>query len=163
MHNFDDYLVARGQLEHAKEPDDPLQNPYTYYHKQDGTPVWAIMAQDPEKIQTFQKGMAGIDVAIPVVGHFDFSTLKNSPEEENQGIAELVDVGGGHGAVLKKILDAHPEISPKNSVLQDRPDIINLAKASGVLPPAVKLMEHDFTTEQPIKGQYTLLAIFDNT
>jgi len=68
MHNFDDYLVARKQLEHVREPDDPLHNPYTFTHKQEGTLVWAIMAKDPEKLQTFQIGMSGIDVAIPVVG-----------------------------------------------------------------------------------------------
>ncbi|KAK3322662.1 S-adenosyl-L-methionine-dependent methyltransferase [Apodospora peruviana] len=153
MHNYDDYLVARGQLEHAAEPDDPLRNPFTFYHKQDGTPVWGIMAQNPEKLLTFQKGMAGIDVAIPVVGHFDFGVLKNSPEENEQGVAELVDVGGGHGIVLKKILDTHPKLSPENLVLEDRPDVIGLARESGVLPAEVKLLEHDFTTEQPVKGK----------
>lgn len=152
MHNFDDYLEARGQLENAKEPGDQLNNPFTFYHKLDGTPVWSIMARNPEQLQTFQMGMAGIDIAVPVVGHFDFSSLKNSPEENAQGIAELVDVGGGHGTVLKKILDTHPELLPKNAVLQDRPDIIDLARSSGVLPGEVKLQAHDFTTEQPVKG-----------
>lgn len=152
MHNFDDYLEARGQLASAREPDDQLNSPFTYYHKSDGTPVWEIMARNPEQLQNFQKGMAGIDIAVPVVGHFDFSSLKNSREEEEQGIAEIVDVGGGHGIVLKKILDTHPELSPKNAVLQDRPDIIELAKNSGVLPGEVKLQAHDFMTEQPVKG-----------
>lgn len=152
MHNFDDYLAARGQLEHAKEPDDPLHNPYTYYHKQDGTPVWAIMAQNPEGIETFQVGMAGLDVAIPVVGHFDFSALKNSPEDDAKGTVELIDVGGGHGIVLKKILDAHPELSAKNCMLQERPDVIQMAKSSGVLPADTQFLEHDFMTEQPVKG-----------
>jgi hypothetical protein len=99
MHNFDDYLEARNQLAHAHEPDDPLNNPYTWTHKQDGTPVWAIMAQNPEKIQTFQVGMSGIDIVIPVVGHFDFSLLKSSSPEDTT--VELVDVGGGTGAPLK--------------------------------------------------------------
>ncbi|KAK3682769.1 S-adenosyl-L-methionine-dependent methyltransferase [Podospora appendiculata] len=153
MHNFDDYLAARGQLASACEPDDPLRNPYTFTHKQDGTPVWSIMAQDPARLQTFQMGMAGIDVAIPVVGHFDFgSALKNSPEEDARGVVELVDVGGGTGGVLKQILDAHPQLSSKNLVLQDRPDIIALAKTVALLPADVKLQGHDFMTEQPVKG-----------
>lgn len=50
MHNFDDYLVSHSQLAAAQEPDDPLYNPYTWTHDQEETPVWAIMAQDPEKI-----------------------------------------------------------------------------------------------------------------
>jgi hypothetical protein len=155
MHNFDDYLVTKGQLQNAREPEDPLHNPYTYYHKQEGTPVWAIMSQDAERFQTFQTGMAGIDLAIPVVGHFDFSSLKNSPEEEAKGVVELVDVGGGHGAVLKKILDTHPELSPKNCVLQDRSEVIELSKRDDILPAEVQRQEHDFMTEQPVKGTFS--------
>lgn len=148
MHNFHEYVVKHG----LHEPDDQLHNPYTAYHKQEGTPVWAIMAQDPEKIQAFQVGMAGIDVAIPVVGHFDFSSLKNSSEEVEKGVVELVDVGGGHGVVLKKILDAHPELTAKNCVLQDRPDVIEMAKSNGILPSETQFMPHDFMTENPVKG-----------
>ena len=154
MHNFDDYLAIKGQLKNAKEPDDPLHNPYTYYHKQEGTPVWAIMSQDPERFQIFQTGMAGIDLAIPVTGHFNFSMLKNTPEEEAEGIVELVDVGGGHGAVMRKILDAHPELTPKSCVLEDRPEVIRLSKANDILPSEVQRLEHDFMTEQPIKGRF---------
>lgn len=153
MHNFDDYLISRNQLLSAHEPDDPLNNPYTWTHKQDGTPVWAIMAQDPEKIQTFQVGMSGIDVAIPVVGHFDFSTLAAGKEGEENETIQLVDVGGGHGTVLKQILDKHPELDPKKCVLQERPDVIEMAKKSGVLPEGTVFMEHDFRTEQPVTGQ----------
>jgi O-methyltransferase domain len=150
MHNFDDYLEARKQLAHAHEPDDPLNNPYTWTHKQDGTPVWAIMAQNPEKIQTFQVGMSGIDIAIPVVGHFDFSLLKStSPEDQT---VELVDVGGGTGAPLKQILEKHLELDSKKCVLQDRPEMIEMAKAGRLLPEGVVLSGHDFMTEQPVKG-----------
>lgn len=151
MVDFDDYLVAKGQLEHAREPEDPLHNPYTAKHKQEGTPVWAIMAQSPEKIQAFQTGMAGLDVVIPVVGHFDFDVLKNSAEETEKGVVELVDVGGGHGAVLSRILDKHTQLSAKNCMLQERPDVIQMAKASGILP-ELQYLDHDFMTEQPIKG-----------
>ena len=150
MHNFDDYIVAKGKYE---EPQDPLHNPYTAYYKQEGTPVWGIMSQYPERLKTFQTGMAGIDVAIPVTGHFDFSTLKNSEEDNAQGVVELVDVGGGEGVVLRKILDAHPELSAKNCALQERSELIQLAKAHNNLPADTQLFEHDFMTEQPIKGK----------
>lgn len=152
MHNFDDYLVARGQLANAQEPNDPVHNPYTWTNKLDGTPVWAIMAQNPEKIQTFQVGMAGLDVAIPVVGHFDFSSLKSTSEEQEKGRIELVDVGGGHGVCLKQILEKYPDLDAAKCVLQDVPDIIKMAKATDALPKGLKLMEHDFRTEQPVKG-----------
>ncbi|CZR47654.1 uncharacterized protein FPRO_13321 [Fusarium proliferatum ET1] len=149
MHNFDDYLVSKGKYE---EPQDPLYNPYTAYWKQEGTPVWSLMMQNPERFQTFQTGMAGIDVAIPVTGHFDFSTLKNESPDTGNATIELVDVGGGEGTVLNKILEAHPELSPRNCVLQERPEVIQLAKSKKTLPDDVQLVEHDFMTEQPVKG-----------
>ncbi|KAF5529405.1 O-methyltransferase B [Fusarium napiforme] len=149
MHNFDDYLVSKGKYE---EPQDPLYNPYTAYWKQEGTPVWSIMMQNPERFQTFQTGMAGIDVAIPVTGHFDFSTLKNDSSDTDNATIELVDVGGGEGTVLNKILEAHPELSPKNCMLQERPEVIQLARSKKTLPDDVQLVEHDFMMEQPVKG-----------
>ncbi|KAF5612641.1 O-methyltransferase B [Fusarium tjaetaba] len=149
MHNFDDYLVSKGKYE---EPQDPLYNPYTAYWKQEGTPVWSIMMQNPERFQTFQTGMAGIDVAIPVTGHFDFSTLKNDSSDTDNATIELVDVGGGEGMVLNKILEAHSELSPKDCMLQERPEVIQLAKSKKTLPDDVQLVEHDFMTEQPVKG-----------
>ncbi|KAF5533049.1 O-methyltransferase B [Fusarium phyllophilum] len=149
MHNFDDYLVSKGKYE---EPQDPLYNPYTAYWKQEGTPVWSIMMQNPERFQTFQTGMAGIDVAIPVTGHFDFSTLKNDSSDTDNATIELVDVGGGEGTVLNKILEAHPELSPKNCMLQERPEVIQLAKSKKTLPEDVQLVKYDFMMEQPVKG-----------
>lgn len=149
MHNFDDYLAVRSQLASAREPDDPLHNPYTWTHKQDGTPVWAIMARDPEKIQTFQVGMAGLDFAIPVVGHFNFDLLKNNDEN----YVELIDVGGGHGASLTQIISAYPGLDPRKCILQERPDVIDMARKSGTIPDGLVLMEHDFFTEQPVKGK----------
>ncbi|PNP83461.1 hypothetical protein FNYG_03024 [Fusarium nygamai] len=130
MHNFDDYLVSKGKYE---EPQDPLYNPYTAYWKQEGTPVWSIMMQNPERFQTFQTGMAGIDVAIPVTGHFDFSTLKNDFSDKENATIELVDVGG----------ELHAS---------ERPEVIQLAKSKKTLPDDVQLVEHDFMTEQPVKG-----------
>ncbi|KAK3385231.1 hypothetical protein B0H63DRAFT_522573 [Podospora didyma] len=94
--------------------------------------------------------MAGVDAAMPPTGHFDFGLLKNSPEENEQGIVEIVDVGGGHGAVLKKILGANPELSPANAVLEDRTDVVTVPT---VLPAATRRVTHDFMAEQPIKGQ----------
>jgi hypothetical protein len=120
----------------------------TWSSGQDGTPVWAIMAQDPERIQRFQIGLSGLDMAIPAVGHFDFSQLVT----EEEGRVELVDVGGGYGACLKQILDKHPQLEAKKCVLQDTPDVINIAKSSGKLPADLVLMEHDFRSEQTVKG-----------
>ena len=70
------------------------------------------------------------------------------PEDQT---VELVDVGGGTGAPLKHILDKHPELDSKKCVLQDRPEMIEMDKAGGLLPEGVVLSGHDFMTEQPVK------------
>ncbi|KAL3955314.1 hypothetical protein ACCO45_010877 [Purpureocillium lilacinum] len=143
MHNFDDYLAEKCQLQNAKEPDDPSSTP---------TPSIANK-KDPERFQTFQTGMAGIDLAIPVVGHFDFDSLRNSPAEVASRRIQLVDVGGGHGAVLKRILDLHKDsLDPNTCILQDRTEVIALSRANNILPGEVERQEHDFMAEQPVKG-----------
>jgi hypothetical protein len=86
----------------------------------------------------------------PVVGHFDFSLLKSTSHEDQT--VELVDVGGGTGAPLKQILDKHPELDPKKCVLQDRLEMIEMAKGGELLPEGVVKQGHDFMTEQPVKG-----------
>lgn len=154
MVNFHRYLEEKGQLENAKEPADALYNPYTYTHKQEGTSVWEIMSQDQEAFETFQIGMAGMNQAIPVTGHFDFNSLKNTPEENEKGIIELIDVGGGHGSVLQEILNNSTDLTPANCMLQDRPEVIKLSRVeNAVLNQAVQRLEHDFMTEQPVKGE----------
>jgi len=145
MVRFDDYIEHTGK---ATEPDDATRNPYTWRHGQDGKPVWEIMAQYPDRIQTFQVGLAGQEAAVPIVGYYDFSKLKT--DEENR--VELVDVGGGQGQSLKQILEAHPDLSPSKMVLQETPDVIKIAQATKMLPDSVVKMEHDFYTEQPVKG-----------
>lgn len=47
--------------------------------------------------------MVRIDFVILIVGYFNFSEFRNSFEEKEKGIVELVDVGGGSGVVLQII------------------------------------------------------------
>ena len=145
MVNFEDYMDATGRV---TEPDSITHCPYTWRHGQEGTPVWEIMAQYPDRFQTFQVGLTGVEDAVPIVGFYDFSKLKT----DEPGRVELVDVGGGQGQSLKMVLEAHPDLSPSKMVLQDKPEVLQLAKESHILPEAVVLMEHDFYTEQPVKG-----------
>lgn len=99
------------------------------------------------EIKTCQVGMAGLDARIPVVGHFDFDLLKGEGEE-----VQLVDVGGGYGIFLKKILDENPGLDRRSVCCRkDQTDVIEMARRSQALLDVV-LMLHDFLTEQPVKG-----------
>ena len=71
----------------------------------------------------------------------------------------LVDLGGGIGLHVRRLLAAHPTAVPM--VLQDLPGTI--AKATD-LDEQIKPMVHDFFTEQSIKGAYlyyTRLVLHD--
>lgn len=59
----------------------------------------------------------------------------------------LVDVGGGSGHDVEGLRQAFPKL-PGKLVLQDRPEVIQIAK----LGPGVEGMAHDFMTEQLVKG-----------
>ena len=64
-----------------------------------GTDPFDTMAQDPAMAAVFHQAMVELTggVAPGIVGAVDFS-----------GARRVVDVGGGHGALLSAILEAHP-------------------------------------------------------
>jgi hypothetical protein len=144
MVNFHDYLDARGNLD---EPSSLTMNPYSWRHNQDGKTTWEIMAQYPERMKAFQLGLDSQNVAFPVVGLYDFGKLNTT---DSRPI--LVDVGGGQGHSIVKILDHHKNLAAEKMILQDLPEVIELAKTFETLPKGVVKMEHDFFREQPVKG-----------
>ncbi|KAH4945556.1 hypothetical protein HBI67_129430 [Parastagonospora nodorum] len=60
----------------------------------------------------------------------------------------LVDVGGGSGHDIEGLRQAFEGQLPGQLVLQDRPEIIELAKVG----PGIEGMVHDFMKEQPVRG-----------
>jgi hypothetical protein len=64
------------------------------------------------------------------------------------GLPFLVDIGGGSGHDIEGLRQAFEGYLPGKLVLQDRPDIVGIAKVG----PGVEGMAHDFLTEQPVKG-----------
>ena len=76
--------------------------------------------------------------------------LDNYPWE-SLGDGTVVDVGGSHGAVSVAIAQRFPSL---RCIVQDLPDVV--ADARTKIPPSltnqVTFMEHDFFTEQPVKG-----------
>lgn len=143
--NFHLYLAEKGY----KEPVDQKYSPYAWKSKQEGTPIWDIMAQHPDRFHAFQAGLAHGDASIPLLGFFDFGKLVNKEPER----PVLVDVGGGSGHSLAQILRAYSQFDPSDFVLQDLAPVVKKVADSDVLSKKVRLMEHDFFTEQPVKGE----------
>lgn len=65
----------------------------------------------------------------------------------------FVDVGGGNGQQCASLQQRYPTIQGR-IILQDRPRIL----ANAITGPGVERMEHDFFTEQPVKGIATNLV-----
>ncbi|KAI1613983.1 S-adenosyl-L-methionine-dependent methyltransferase [Exophiala viscosa] len=149
MLHFHQYIKDRGETP-VHEPDDPLRNPYTHRHNQDGLPVWAVMAQFPERFKTFQLGLMAQEDSAPITGFYDFSALYNPDTDGDR--TTLIDLGGGQGQSIIEILSNFPSLRADKFILQDLPEPIAHVKETKSLPEGVTAMVHDFWTPQPIKG-----------
>lgn len=144
--NLHMYLQEKG----LKEPDDQRYSPYAWKSGQEGKIIWDIMAQHPARFQAFQAGLAHASATVPLTGYYDFPKLNTDDDSPI-----LVDIGGGVGHSILRILEAHPALPAKKFVLQDVGAVIAESKRASVLPEGVVLMEHDFFTPQPVKGRTT--------
>jgi hypothetical protein len=77
-----------------------------------GMDIWEFFRSHPENARIFNDSMTGMTAAVneAILSRYDFS-----------GIKKLVDIGGGHGALITSILKANPDMS---GVLFDAPVVI---------------------------------------
>ena len=82
-----------------------------------GQPLFAFFAERPVEAELFNQSMTAFSAqeAEAVAGAYDFSALRT-----------LVDVGGGHGLLLRSIVRHHPSV---RGVLYDLPTVIESAPA----------------------------------
>jgi hypothetical protein len=81
-----------------------------------GTDAYSFLTQSPPAAQLFHAAMissAG-QLLAPAIDSYDFS-----------GIDHLIDVGGGHGALLSRVLDAYPTMQ---GTLVDLPQTVEDAR-----------------------------------
>ncbi len=82
-----------------------------------GASIFEYLAAHPDDAEVFNAGMtsASVNDAAAVVAAYDFSRFDR-----------VVDVGGGHGGLLRAILSANPKL---RGVLADRPAVVAGAEA----------------------------------
>ncbi|KIX02109.1 uncharacterized protein Z518_08048 [Rhinocladiella mackenziei CBS 650.93] len=139
--NLHGFLQEKG----FKEPVDQRYSPYTWRWGEEGKTVWEVMAQYPERFQAFQTGLAHADATVPLTGFYDFSKLNTDGDRPI-----LVDIGGGNGHSIMRIMEAHPKLPPHKFVLQELKEPAEEARK--ILPKEVAVMEHDFFTPQTLIG-----------
>lgn len=143
--NLHMYLSDKGYT----EPVDQRYSPYAWKSRQEGTDIWEIMAQHPERLHAFQAGLAHADASIPLLGYYDFAQFS----EDSSNRPTFVDIGGGAGHVIAQILQAYPQLDASKFVLQDLPAVVKKAGENKTLSKQVQIMQHNFFTEQPVKGK----------
>jgi hypothetical protein len=77
-----------------------------------GVDIWKYFQEHPDNAKLFNDSMSGMTAAAndAILGSYDFSP-----------IGKLVDVGGGHGALIRSILKKNPTMQ---GVLFDAPSVI---------------------------------------
>jgi hypothetical protein len=141
-------------LEHnnSGHPSEPIgdtagtHNPLTYRHGTEGKSVFETLAQHPENLAVFGRILKAAANLKPFTGIYPWERLADPDPERPL----FVDIGGGPGHAISAILAAHPDLPATGFVLQELPNVIELAKQS--LPSGVQFQAHDFFAPNPVKG-----------
>jgi spermidine synthase len=113
-----------------------------------GKPFFDYLAEDPALAKIFNDVMtsASSDEGAAIAAAHDFSRYRR-----------IVDIGGGHGALLAAILDHYPDPS---GVLFDLPDVVKTAHGAidrHIATGRAKKVEGDFSQAVPDGGDAYLL------
>jgi predicted O-methyltransferase YrrM len=118
--SLDGPVVARSELYYpaATELLDAVRDGGTPFERLHGEPFFAYVARDEGRETAFQGSMRGraVEEANAFVAAYDIG-----------GLRRIVDVGGGEGTFLARLLAAAPEL---HGVLMDRAPVIERARAT---------------------------------
>lgn len=130
------------------DSDEPTEAPFTLANEP-GVGMFEFMAKHPERARKFGGAMKWF-------GTFESWDLKHlvngySWDMVDRPGAVLVDVGGGQGAIPRALAPATKNL---RFVVQDYEDVIGhgIESLPEDLKGRVEFMQHDFFTEQPVKG-----------
>ena len=113
-----------------------------------GMKMWEYFAQHPENAKTFNDAMTAMTLAhnSAILSSYDFSP-----------IPKIVDVGGGHGALIASILKINPRIK---GILFDAPPVIegarHLIEVEGIAD-RCEVIAGDFFASVPSGGHAYIL------
>ncbi|SPQ25679.1 99dfc218-e9b4-4e38-8bcb-293d008bcab3 [Thermothielavioides terrestris] len=156
------YFAAHGR----REPPGLAPTPFAFAWGRPDLPPWEVKALHPAYAALFTRCMRAREIVAgdtAVVGPravYDFSWVGVQAQAQAQGVQQgpapvVVDVGGGLGQLLRDLLRDVRGLQPGQCVLQDRREVIEeareVARRDGRLE-GVRMMEHDFHEEQPVKG-----------
>lgn len=134
-----------------KTPSSISDGPLQYAYKTKNNMFEHLHANPPYGLN-FNNHMGGYRQGRPSwmdEGFFPVQDKLLNGADTTPGATLLVDVGGGLGHDIREFLSKYPD-TPGRLVLQDLPVVISQIEE---LDQRIERTEHDFTLEQPIKGQ----------
>lgn len=144
-----EYLARTGY----NNPTDPSDGIFQYTKGFKGS-LFEYYDTHPVEGNSFNNIMGGVMAKqAGLLDIYPYESITDS-EPNDSKTPLLVDVGGNVGHDIEKFRARHPEVASR-LVLQDRPDVVHLAKC----PSTVQVMAHDFFTPQPVKGPSLHLRI----
>ena len=152
MFRLPEYLAKGDYI----NPTDPLNGPFQYATgASENWFAWAMMQQNGvfenfnNHMSAYNEGNCGF--MDPEFYPIEEQLFKDIPATADSAESvTLVDVGGGIGHDIARLLSRFPE-APGRFILQDLPNVIKQAREAS-LNKRIEFMEHDFFTEQSVKG-----------
>jgi hypothetical protein len=140
------YFQAHG----FTSPDTGVDAPFQHMYNCKGSHFFEFMSNSkPEMGRRFASMMEAWSRGRPRWYSDDYYPVKERLINGAQSDAPfLVDIGGGSGHDVEGLRKTFENQLPGKLVLQDRPDIISIAKVDA----SIERTAHDFLTEQPVKG-----------
>ncbi|KAI2478876.1 O-methyltransferase [Pyrenophora tritici-repentis] len=132
-----------------KCPDSGIDAPFQHTYNCKGSHYFEYFQQEPEIGRRFASMMNMWSKGRPRWFNKDYYPVQDRLiSGADQDAPFLVDVGGGSGHDIEGLREAFEGQLPGSLILQDRPEIVQLAK----LGAGAEAMAHDFMAEQPVKG-----------
>jgi O-methyltransferase domain len=121
--------------------------PHSWADNKLGCTFWEVLNSDPKRVQAFARGLSLFDAIHPIVGIYPFLEQHQAGNSADRTFA--VDIGGGRGLAMRNLRKACPQLKGR-MILQDRKEVLDAITPAEL--PEIEKMEHDFFSQQPVKG-----------
>jgi ubiquinone/menaquinone biosynthesis C-methylase UbiE len=138
----EEHYPAWGELLHS------VRTGEIAFDKAFGEPIWEFFGKHPENAQIFNDAMSGVTGQATEAMHAAY---------QFEGIKTIVDVGGGHGALIISILERNPDM---RGILFDAPVVIDGAEAAmktSDIADRCQLVDGDFFQSVPQGGDAIIM------
>ncbi len=139
-----------------REPTDRLQTPYAFAQGRLGSSLWEILNSDNEQLRGFMLTMTAMEAWSPARNPYDFGWVAKHAAADAAGERVLlVDVGGGRGHALARILKENPGIGRSRCMLEDLKETVEEVEKEGREElEGVRMVGMDFHAAQPVKRRF---------